>query len=138
MAQHDMVIDPGTGAAVLADMQAALQALATCQSGPTAPTTPYAGQFWLDTSVPPDGYLRQRNRDNTAWATVLGAPMQATDAEIAARAPDRALTPLDVKGMQNAAFGYARNRITNPMLRDNIDALKKDREWLKTLNQSTS
>ena len=32
----------------------------------------------------------------------------------------------------------ARNRITKPMFRDSIDELKKDREWLKTLNQSTS
>ena len=32
----------------------------------------------------------------------------------------------------------ARSRITKPMFRDSIDELRKDREWLKTLNQSTS
>ena len=32
----------------------------------------------------------------------------------------------------------ARSRISKPMFRDSIDELKKDREWLKTLNQSTS
>ena len=32
----------------------------------------------------------------------------------------------------------ARNRITKPMFRDTVDELKKDREWLKTLDQSTS
>jgi len=32
----------------------------------------------------------------------------------------------------------ARSRITKPMFRDSIDELKKDREWLKTLSQSTS
>ena len=32
----------------------------------------------------------------------------------------------------------ARSRITKPMFRDSIDELKKDREWLKTLNQSAS
>jgi uncharacterized membrane protein YqjE len=32
----------------------------------------------------------------------------------------------------------ARSRITKPMFRASIDELKKDREWLKTLNQSTS
>ena len=32
----------------------------------------------------------------------------------------------------------ARNRITKPMFRDTRDELKKDREWLKTLNQQTS
>jgi uncharacterized membrane protein YqjE len=32
----------------------------------------------------------------------------------------------------------ARTRITKPMFRNTVDELKKDREWLKTLNQSTS
>jgi uncharacterized membrane protein YqjE len=32
----------------------------------------------------------------------------------------------------------AHSRITKPMFRDSLDELKKDREWLKTLNQSTS
>ena len=31
----------------------------------------------------------------------------------------------------------ARSRITKPMFRDSIDELKKDREWLKTLNQTS-
>jgi uncharacterized membrane protein YqjE len=32
----------------------------------------------------------------------------------------------------------ARSRMTKPMFQDTRDELKKDREWLKTLNQSTS
>ena len=32
----------------------------------------------------------------------------------------------------------ARSRVTKPMFRDSFDELKKDREWLKTLNQSAS
>jgi uncharacterized membrane protein YqjE len=32
----------------------------------------------------------------------------------------------------------ARSRITKPMFRDTVEELKKDREWLKTLNQQTS
>jgi uncharacterized membrane protein YqjE len=32
----------------------------------------------------------------------------------------------------------ARNRITKPMFPDTVDELKRDREWLKTLNQQTS
>ena len=32
----------------------------------------------------------------------------------------------------------ARSRITKPMFRDTRDELRKDREWLKTLNQQTS
>src|ERR1700747_3373667 len=32
----------------------------------------------------------------------------------------------------------ARSRITKPMFPDTVDELKRDREWLKTLNQSTN
>src|SRR2546423_15350002 len=32
----------------------------------------------------------------------------------------------------------ARSRITKPLFRDTVDELKKDREWLRNLNQSTS
>ena len=32
----------------------------------------------------------------------------------------------------------ARSRVTKPMFRGTVDELQKDREWLKTLNQSTS
>ena len=32
----------------------------------------------------------------------------------------------------------ARSRVTKPMFQDTRDELTKDREWLKTLNQSTS
>jgi uncharacterized membrane protein YqjE len=32
----------------------------------------------------------------------------------------------------------ARSRITKPMFRDTVDELKKDRAWLKTLDQRTS
>jgi uncharacterized membrane protein YqjE len=32
----------------------------------------------------------------------------------------------------------ARSRISKPIFRDTVDELKKDREWLRNLNQSTS
>jgi uncharacterized membrane protein YqjE len=32
----------------------------------------------------------------------------------------------------------ARRRVTKPMFPDTVEELQKDREWLKTLNQSTS
>jgi uncharacterized membrane protein YqjE len=32
----------------------------------------------------------------------------------------------------------ARSRMTKPMFTDTVDELKKDREWLRNLNQSTS
>ena len=67
MSQHDMIIDNGPGLAVRQDINAAIQALVQNNSGPVEPATMYAGQFWLDTSVSPNGLLRQRNQSNTAW-----------------------------------------------------------------------
>ena len=67
MAQHDYVIDNGPGLAVRQDMNAVLQAVVTQNSGPIEPSTPFPGMFWLDTSFPPNGLMRQRNQSNTAW-----------------------------------------------------------------------
>ena len=61
MSQHDMVIDNGPGLAVSTDINAALQALVSQNSGPVEPATMYPGMFWLDTTVAPDGHLKQRN-----------------------------------------------------------------------------
>src|SRR5262245_36322223 len=74
MPQHDMVIDNAPGQPVRLDIQAALQALVTLSSGPVEPASPFPGMFWLDTSVPPDGILRQRNQANSGW----GAPSLST------------------------------------------------------------
>lgn len=82
MSQHDLVLDNGPGLAVRTDMIAALQALASNNSGPTEPATPYAGQFWLDTTVAPNGAVMMRNQANSAWIklfdVVPGAPPAST------------------------------------------------------------
>lgn len=67
MAQHDYVIDNATGAAVRADLNNVLSAIATLNAGATAPTTTYAYQPWADTTT---GLLKLRNAANTAWITV--------------------------------------------------------------------
>ena len=67
MAQHDYVISNGTGAAVRSDLNGALAAIATNNSGATAPTTTYAYQWWPDTTT---GLLKIRNAANSAWVTV--------------------------------------------------------------------
>lgn len=67
MAQHDMIIDNGPGMAVRTDMNGAIAALVSCSLGPIEPVVMYAGQLWLDTSVPPNGVMRQRDLANAAW-----------------------------------------------------------------------
>lgn len=69
MSQHDFdfaTADGNTGVTVRAGMNAMAQALATCSSGATEPSTMYAYQFWADTT---SGYMKQRNAANNAWLT---------------------------------------------------------------------
>lgn len=70
MSQHDFDIstaDANSGVAVRAAINAALQALASNNSGATAPSTTYAYQMWADTTT---GLLKIRNAANSAWITV--------------------------------------------------------------------
>jgi hypothetical protein len=67
VAQHDYVIANGTGAAVRSDLNNALAAIVSQNSGATEPATMYAYQWWADTST---GLLKLRNAANNAWITL--------------------------------------------------------------------
>jgi len=67
MAQHDYVIDNGTGAAVRSDLNSSLAAIVSQNSGTTEPATMYAYQWWANTTT---GSLLIRNSANNAWLTV--------------------------------------------------------------------
>jgi hypothetical protein len=67
VAQHDYVIANGTGAAVRSDLNNALAAIVSNNSGATEPATMYAYQWWADTTT---GLLKIRNAANNAWITV--------------------------------------------------------------------
>ena len=67
MAQHEYVISNGTGAAVRSDLNGALAAIVTNNSGATEPATTYAYQWWPDTTT---GLLKLRNAANSGWVTV--------------------------------------------------------------------
>lgn len=70
MSQHDYVIADAAGAAFLADLNLALPALASLNSGATAPATTYAYMLWADTT---SGWLKQRDAANAAW--ILRMPL---------------------------------------------------------------
>ena len=55
-----------------ADLNDQLEALATLSSGPTAPTTTYPFQLWVDTSQSPP-VLKQRNEANNAFVDLGSA-----------------------------------------------------------------
>ena len=67
MAQHDFVIDNGTGSAVRTDLNNLFQAIASNNSKSGALTTNYAYQWHVDTS---DGNLKIRNAANNGYVTV--------------------------------------------------------------------
>jgi len=67
MAQHDYVIANQSGASFRADLNNALSAIVSQNSGSSEPSTTYAYQFWADSNT---GLLKQRNAANSAWITV--------------------------------------------------------------------
>lgn len=67
MSQHDYVIDNGSGAVVRSDINNLAQAIATNNSGTSAPSTTYPYMWWPDVT---NSLLKQRNGANTAWITI--------------------------------------------------------------------
>ena len=106
MAQHDMILADAAGLALRTDLNAALAALVSLNSGAAEPPTKYAGMLWLDTSVS-NGALKMRNQANTAWVPVqlAGTPAVTvglalgnvvTTANIASNNTDAAMTNFPV------------------------------------------
>ena len=65
--QHDFVIDNSTGANVRADINSVLQAIASNNSGSSAPSTTYALQSFANTT---DSMLQLRNAANNAFVNL--------------------------------------------------------------------
>ena len=67
MAQHDYNIANQTGANFRADLNNALSAIATNNSGDNEPSTTFAYEWWIDTT---NDVLKLRNSANNAWITM--------------------------------------------------------------------
>lgn len=67
MSQNDMSIANAAGSVVRADINSALQALASNNGGAAAPSTTYANQWWFDTV---NDQLKIRDEANTSWIIV--------------------------------------------------------------------
>ena len=67
MAQHDYVIANQSGASFRADLNNALAAIVSNNSGASAPSTTYAYQWWADTT---DAKLKLRNAANDGWIDI--------------------------------------------------------------------
>ena len=68
MAQHDYVIDNSTGANVRADINNALLAISSNNSGSSAPSNTQPTQFFADTSA---GILKLRNTANSGYVNLF-------------------------------------------------------------------
>jgi len=66
MTQHAMTIANQAGASFRADLNNMALAIASLNSGATAPATTYSYMWWADTTT---GLLKQRNAANSAWIT---------------------------------------------------------------------
>ena len=67
MSQHDYVIANGSGSAVRSDINDALGAIQSLNSGSSAPSTTVAYMLWLDTS---NNLLKMRNGSNNGWLEI--------------------------------------------------------------------
>lgn len=75
MPQHDYIIDNQTAPDFRSDLNNALAAISSTNSGPSAPTTTYANMLWVDTT---NNLLRIRNEADDGWIT-LGTLDQVSD-----------------------------------------------------------
>lgn len=64
MPQNDLALANDTGANFRADVNSSLQALASMQSGGSAPGTTYSYMLWADTTT---GLVKRRNAANSGW-----------------------------------------------------------------------
>ena len=79
MATHDYHINNQSGADFRADLNNALSAIATVNSGATEPSTTFAHQLWVDTS---SNVLKIRNAANNEYKGILSVcdlPLVSTD-----------------------------------------------------------
>tara|TARA_Y100000592_G_scaffold33388_1_gene52977 strand:- start:1583 stop:2275 length:693 start_codon:yes stop_codon:yes gene_type:complete len=70
MSQHDYVIDNASGATVRADINSALSAIQSLNSGTSAPSSTAAGMLWLDTTGGAPYVLKVRDAGNNHWLTL--------------------------------------------------------------------
>lgn len=82
MSQHDYVINNDSGASVRADINSALQAILSSNSGTSAPTSTSAGTLWLDTTGGAPYTLKIRDAGNNHWLTIASVTDPGSDGNI--------------------------------------------------------
>jgi hypothetical protein len=117
MSQHDYNIANGGGAAVRADINAALLAILSQNSGATAPTTTKPFMFWYDSA---NTVLKMRNPADNGWLTVTD-----TSGALLAAVADAAVTTAKVADAAVTTAKVADAAVTTAKVADaNITAAK--------------
>ena len=110
MAQHDMDIANQAFAATRADINSALGALVSNNSGATAPATTFPYMWWADTTA---GVLKQRNAANSAWISVLNLATGFPIGAAASGANSDITSVTALQSINGGQIGGMRNRLIN-------------------------
>jgi len=76
MTQHTYAVADQKGLAFLADVNAALAAIVTNNSGTTEPTATFPHMWWADTTA---GVLKRRNAADSGWISVMSLTLAISD-----------------------------------------------------------
>ncbi len=106
MAQHDYVIDNASGATVRADINSALSAIQTQNSGTSAPSSTAAGMLWLDTTGGAPYALKVRDAGNNHWLTLASVTDPGSDGNIETSATIKGTIDSSAD-LSNANFPFA-------------------------------
>jgi hypothetical protein len=98
-AQHDHSIANASGAAVRSDINDALAAIVSRNSGATAPSTTFAYMVWVDTTT---GTLKRRNAANSGW--IIESTID--EARVMARSSNTILDVSDIGKMINFSGSF--------------------------------
>ena len=119
MSQHDYVIENQDGASFRADINNALAAVVSLNSGQTEPAAPFAYMLWQDTTA---GVLKQRNAANSAWVTLTDAlairqlTTAAVQATTSGTSKDFTSIPSWVKRITVMFNGVSTNGTSSPII----------------------
>ena len=99
MSQHDLDVANQGFAAFRTDMNAALVAVGTLQSGATAPATTFAYMLWADTTA---NLLKRRNAANSGWIVLC----TLSETFVVSRSSNTILAGSDVGKMFQATAAF--------------------------------
>lgn len=129
--QHSYSIQNQAGAAFRADLNDALTAIVSNNSGPEEPNPSYAFQWWADTT---SGILKQRNAANNDWIEIL---------YLATGLPVAGVTQTSTTGALLLAQGDNAKRPAPEDIPDGLAAVRSNSEnpadpFIESFNKHTS